>query len=273
MAADCKYLIATIDRQLFAIAARDIREMVSMPEVARVPDAPAYIRGVCSLHGRVLPIIDTRIRMGRRSARQELDEFCALMQQREQDHVRWLKELEASAREGREFKLTLDPHQCAFGKWYDAYQSEDALISGLLKKFDEPHKRIHATGAAVQRHLANNDRDAAHSLIELERETTFSEVKNLFASLRVLVYEQQREMAIVLTAREKVFGAAVDMVVSVESFRSSHIGPLPPGLQHGGMVSDVARRDKTDELVLMLDLERLSHGADFDQVCGQQRVD
>jgi len=272
MAVNSQYAIVTIDRQLFAITAKDIREMIIMPEVARVPDAPEYIRGVCNLRGRVLPIIDTRIRMGRRSALQERDELCALTELREQDHVRWLEELESSVREGREFKLTVDPHACAFGKWYDCYQNKDALISALLKKFDKPHKRIHAVGVEVQTHLANNDRDAAESIIVRERETTLSELKNLFASLRMLILEQQREMAIVLTTGEKVFAASVDMVVSVESFLASNMGPLPPGLEQGDILSGVARCEKTDELVLILDVEHLARGVDVDRICGGQGV-
>ncbi len=240
MNVECHYAIVMIDRQLFAIAARDIREMIMMPEVAWVPDAPEHIRGVCNLRGCAVPIIDTRIRIGRRSARQEIDEFYAQMQEREQDHVSWLEELDVSVRERSEFRLTLDPHQCAFGRWYDTYESVDTLISALLKKFDTPHKRIHGIGVEVQAHLASDHTELAKSL-----------------TLRTLIYTQQREMAIVLTGREKIFGAAVDALVSVEPVRSSDIGPIPPGLEHGGLVSSFARRERTGEIILILDPDRL----------------
>lgn len=63
----------------------------------------------------MIPMIDLRKRLGMTSAAAENNQFCALMDQRRQDHVNWLNELEASTRERREFKLTTGPHKCAFG--------------------------------------------------------------------------------------------------------------------------------------------------------------
>jgi purine-binding chemotaxis protein CheW len=42
--------------------------------------------------------------------------FVAMLEQRKQDHKRWLDELAASVREARAFTLTTDPHACAFGR-------------------------------------------------------------------------------------------------------------------------------------------------------------
>jgi purine-binding chemotaxis protein CheW len=84
--------------------------------------------------------------MGLTSAVEETESFCALMQQREQDHRNWLNELEASS---RPFTLATDPHQCAFGKWYDKFKAENAWVAALLKKFDVPHRQIHGMAIRV----------------------------------------------------------------------------------------------------------------------------
>ena len=88
----------------FAIATQDLREMVIMPEVAEVPNTGQFIRGVINLRGRVLPLIDLRKRIGLLTVAGENDAFCAMLDQREQDHRNWLNELESSVREGREFR-------------------------------------------------------------------------------------------------------------------------------------------------------------------------
>lgn len=116
MTKDGAYVIAVVNRQLFAVATSYVREMTKLPDLASVPDLPPDIRGVVNLRGRVLPVWDTRRRMGRRAASEDIAEFCNLMTQREQDHVNWLTALETSVRQNSEFKLTLDPHGCAFGK-------------------------------------------------------------------------------------------------------------------------------------------------------------
>jgi hypothetical protein len=176
-AADCHHALVRINRQLFAIAVGDVREMVIMPEVAVLPDAPCHIRGVVNLRGSVLPVVDTRTRMGFRSSLAEIDDFCAMLRQREQDHVNWINELEASVREAREFRLTLDPHQCAFGKWYDVYKSNDALIDGLLRKFDAPHKRIHEIGREVRAPVHAGGTEAARQVIDGCRGSSLQEMR------------------------------------------------------------------------------------------------
>lgn len=41
-----------------------VREIVRLTEVTKVPQAPAYVEGVCNLRGHILPIIDGRTRLG-----------------------------------------------------------------------------------------------------------------------------------------------------------------------------------------------------------------
>lgn len=145
-------------------------------------------------------------------------------------------------------------------KWYDAFQSDDALVSGLLKKFDAPHKRIHCLGAGVRAQVASGNLHGAQALIDKSRETTLAEMIRLFAALRTLISEQQREMLLVLDANGKEFGAAVDAIVSVEKLPSAGITPPPAGLSvdTGGMVSAVAQRANSGGLVLILDAARLA---------------
>jgi len=38
----------------------DVKEIIRVPDITRVPNAPAYVEGACNLRGNVLPIIDGR---------------------------------------------------------------------------------------------------------------------------------------------------------------------------------------------------------------------
>ena len=166
MATDFPYAIVEADRQLFAISAADVREMILMPELCQVPELPPHVRGVINLRGRVLQLVDLRTRIGRVPAAREIEAFCELMNRRERDHVNWLGELERSVKEHRDFGLTLDPHQCAFGRWYDTYRADDMLVAGWLRKFDAPHKKIHALGAEVRERENRGERNSALALID-----------------------------------------------------------------------------------------------------------
>lgn len=256
---DMPWAIVELNRRLFAVAAQDLREMVVMPEIAMIPQAPPYARGVINLRGQVMPLIDLRIRMGMTSAVEESESFCRLMNQRASDHQNWLQELEDSVRERREFKLTTDPHQCAFGRWYDSYRAENPWIAGLLKKFDDPHQRIHQVGLEVQQLAARSQYDQASDLIDANRARVLSVMLKLFGELAALIRETRRETAIVLTASGKTFAASVDAAVAVEKLVPASVGELPPGtsVAVGGVVRTFGRRAKNDEIVLIIDTQRL----------------
>lgn len=40
----------------------DVKEIIRVPDITRVPNAPSYVEGACNLRGNVLPIIDGRTR-------------------------------------------------------------------------------------------------------------------------------------------------------------------------------------------------------------------
>jgi len=104
------WLIVRLKGQSFALPIREVRELIMKPQITAVPETPAFVRGVINIRGQVLPVIDLRQRLGMTPVTDESDAFCPLMDQRRQDHVNWLNELEASSRERREFKLATDPH-------------------------------------------------------------------------------------------------------------------------------------------------------------------
>ena len=53
-------------------------------------------------------------------------------------------------KENGKFTLARDPHQCAFGKWFDNFKTDNIAVSEVLKKFDAPHKRIHALADEIE---------------------------------------------------------------------------------------------------------------------------
>jgi hypothetical protein len=122
------FVLFRVKAELYAIGAEIVREIVILPPVAGIPNVSPEIRGVINLRGKVMPLIDLRIKLGLPSASAELDALLQLLHDREQDHYNWLTELEACARERRLFKLARDPHACKFGLWYDQFQTDNNLL-------------------------------------------------------------------------------------------------------------------------------------------------
>jgi len=56
-----------IGRETFGLPISMVREIVRVPEITSVPNAPDYIEGVINLRGRIIPIVDLRKRFGDKS--------------------------------------------------------------------------------------------------------------------------------------------------------------------------------------------------------------
>ena len=54
----------SLDEETFALPVEPVRQVVRVSNITRVPHAPRPIRGVTNLRGRVIPVIDLRMRVG-----------------------------------------------------------------------------------------------------------------------------------------------------------------------------------------------------------------
>ncbi|HVP45375.1 MAG TPA: chemotaxis protein CheW [Bryobacteraceae bacterium] len=266
--ADMPWAIVQTKNQAYAIATQDMREMVVMPAVARVPNVPDYIRGVINLRGRVMPLADLRRRMGLTSALEETEGFCTMMQQREQDHRNWLNELESSVKQRRPFTLATDSHKCAFGKWYDTYHADNPWVAALLKKFDAPHKQVHAVAVEVEKLKAKGEHESAEECVTRARNGVLAKLLKLFADLRDLVHETERETAVVLTHENKVYAVSVDLALSIEKFAPGSIegvSALVP-IADDGIVRRLGKRAKNNDVVLIIETDHLMSRCELDAV-------
>lgn len=257
--ADMPWVIFHLMDQQFAVSASNIQEMVAMPKVVLVPQTPAYIRGVINLRGRVIPVMDTRLRMGMKSLGNEAEELIQLLKLREEDHENWIVELESSVQERREFKLAVDPHECAFGKWYDAYKADNRILENCLRKFDDPHKKIHAIAIEVRALVQKEDFDSAYKIINQTKEGALAEMIRLFAEARSLLRESNREIALVLEWDNKAMVVSVDSVETVEKLSVENVDNMPEATstKENVYISGTAKRGKNDELVQLLNVGKL----------------
>lgn len=120
--------------------------------------------------------------------------------------------------ENREFKLTTDPHACAFGKWYDHFETNDNTLEYLLRKFDAPHKRIHKVGVEVRQLVDQGEREKAFDVIRKAKNNELIQMIKLFDTLVNDFTESKRELAIVLEDPKQnlEIGLTVDRVIAIE---------------------------------------------------------
>ncbi|WP_283610368.1 chemotaxis protein CheW [Faecalispora anaeroviscerum] len=63
-----RYLTFWIDRQLFGMPIAQVVQIVGLQEITELPDQPDYAKGVISLRGQIIPVMDVRLRFGKKEA-------------------------------------------------------------------------------------------------------------------------------------------------------------------------------------------------------------
>lgn len=252
------WTIVSAANQNFALPVDYVQSMVLLPEVAAIPQAPPEIRGVMNLRGRVIPVMDLRIRLGMVTLKQEVGDLITMLKAREQDHINWITELERVVHEGGVFCLATDHHLCAFGKWYYSFKTENLLLSGVLKKFQQPHKEIHAIANRALNLANSGDKAGALSLVQATKNGVLAEMLHLFDQLKSELLSSSREIAVVLKIDEKLFAVCVDNVETVATVNEvDNADTLAVGLQfqESGLVHSVGKITKNDQLVITLDVK------------------
>lgn len=64
VAAPLHLVTFSLDREEFGVPIVRVREVLRVGDITRVPEAPPHIRGVTSVRGRILPVVEIRTRLG-----------------------------------------------------------------------------------------------------------------------------------------------------------------------------------------------------------------
>lgn len=57
-----KFLTFTLQNESYGIDVLKVREIIRVTNITAVPQMPAYIRGVINLRGKIIPVMDLRLR-------------------------------------------------------------------------------------------------------------------------------------------------------------------------------------------------------------------
>jgi purine-binding chemotaxis protein CheW len=59
-----KYLTFQLAEEEFGVRVLKVREIMGLQEITAVPQTPAHVKGVINLRGKVIPVIDLRLKFG-----------------------------------------------------------------------------------------------------------------------------------------------------------------------------------------------------------------
>jgi len=59
-----KYLTFSLDSEDYGVEILKVREIIGIMDITSMPQVPSYVKGVVNLRGKVIPVIDLRLKFG-----------------------------------------------------------------------------------------------------------------------------------------------------------------------------------------------------------------
>lgn len=256
------WVLARLKESIYALNGKQVESILVMDEdIIKLPDSNDIYRGTILFRGGVIPVLDLRCLIGMESHEEEQNRFEQMLEDRKQDHIRWVDALQNSVNNGIPFQLATDPHKCAFGKWYDHYEPSNQTVAFHLKKIDEPHRNLHrmATSALAckQEHSTCKRTECLKDSLKKATDLYMPRVVHLLEEAKQIFRDSYRKMVIIVSHGESIYGILVDEVLSAEP-----LGPMKencklPDSKEETLISHISARKGSTENILVLDLNRL----------------
>lgn len=72
-----RYLCFRLDDELYGAPLLEVKEVLGIPEITPIPQAPSFYLGIMNLRGQVITVVDLRLKFGLRA--QKLEETCIII--------------------------------------------------------------------------------------------------------------------------------------------------------------------------------------------------
>ena len=73
-----KFLTFAIGNEVYGIEIRFVTEIIGLQAITEVPELPGYIKGIINLRGKIIPVMDVRLRF-KKEPREYNDRTCVVV--------------------------------------------------------------------------------------------------------------------------------------------------------------------------------------------------
>jgi len=217
-----EYLLLVVKDKYFAIDVEKIIEILRPKDITQIPEVPSFVLGVMNIRGHIGTVVSLRKMLHYREMGEELQDFITEIKQ---GHTEWVKELEESVNQEKDFTKTLDPHACPLGHWLDdiltCLKCDDIFMDKIKREINPHHKQLHEKGRVVI-DTALNDKEKAVGIIRTEIHNHYDVVINNLEALNndidLWTNSIQRIVAF-NTQKDETINILVDDVVDIISIK------------------------------------------------------
>lgn len=73
-----KYLTFVIGKEVYGIEIKFVTEIIGIQQITEVPELPQYIKGIINLRGKIIPVLDVRLRF-KKEPKEYNDRTCIVV--------------------------------------------------------------------------------------------------------------------------------------------------------------------------------------------------
>lgn len=251
----------------YGISIMEVQEIIRVPKITTVPNAPPGVIGVTSLRNQVFPVVDLRTKFALRTLSAQTEAFCDQLRTAEQNHDTWFRQLAESAAAAEPFAGAVDARACAFGRWRATFSTTDRLITALLDPLDEAHHQLHEAALDVLAAVQRGDAGAAQAALQSQVAPLHAALKALFKKALGGITRREDERCVVVSLGTSSVALRVDAVNEVLQVPRAAVEATPAIVSGEGasreQIRGVAKLEEGKRLIMMLDVRKLVREADL----------
>lgn len=256
------HVIFRVANNLYAIDSKVTVTLTELPnDITPIQKKQGCELGIMKLRNEIVSIISMRNLFGCKSSNEEYEDFKGMIDNRKDDHIRWVHELKKSVNENRKFTLTTDPHQCAFGKWYDNFSTDIQSINFHMKKIDSPHTLLHEIAIEVEKGKKEEHEESRkkhlEELLDKAEKQYMSKVLELLDDTKNIFKDHYHDMVIVIMNKNKLIGLAVDEILTVDYFIENKTSETNFMINRPKYISAIGATKRIDDHVFLIDESQL----------------
>ncbi|PJI08206.1 MULTISPECIES: chemotaxis protein CheW [Clostridium] len=73
-----KFLTFTIENEFYGIEIKHVIEIIVIQDISKIPELPEYIKGIINLRGKIIPVMDVRLRFKKKEKKYN-DRTCIII--------------------------------------------------------------------------------------------------------------------------------------------------------------------------------------------------
>lgn len=251
----------------YGFSIMDVKEIIRVPEITQVPNAPPGVEGITCLRSQVLPVLNLRTKFGFRTLAAEMEALLAKTKTFEEQHRALVSGLEASLRGGSAAAGELSYDNCEFAKWRKTFSTADTFLNGLLAPLDKAQKAFYPAAKAVKDLLDRGDAASAREEFRRSLQPASSAVETSYKKLFLGLSRREDERCLVIGVGNGSLALRIDAVNEVMQVPKTAVEKTPEVAVGTGCSKDqirgVAKLDDGKRLIMLLDAEKLVSASDL----------